>query len=137
MEKSADFVLQIKSKLRQQGRPDTDYAVGKLIGASRQTMSNHKHNHRQVFSDEIGIRIAEFLELDPGYVLACLAAERTKRPEVKAVWERFAKSSAAALFLMFSGIPGMTPPSAHASFFDAENIHYTNKRKRRTALATL
>jgi hypothetical protein len=42
----------------------------------------------------MAIRVAELLELDPGYVLACMAAERAQRPVVREAWERLAASLA-------------------------------------------
>ena len=51
----------------------------------------HRIRTRQdCFREEDAERIAEWLELDSLYILACLRAERAKRKGVKTAWSRIA-----------------------------------------------
>ena len=85
----------------------SDYKVAKFLDLSQQTISAYRLG-RNFFDDSIAIRVAELLDLDPAFVLACVHAERAKKPEVKAVWEKIARAaSAAALFFMVLGVTAL------------------------------
>lgn len=92
MERSQDWIRLIKDKLSDQGINPSDYRVAKITGLTASAISLHKTRAAQgkasVFSDEVGIRIADFLEVDRAYVLATLAAERSQDPDVVATWEK-------------------------------------------------
>lgn len=90
MKTSKDFAREIREHYGKKGIL-SDYALAKLLGLTRQTISAHKSGSAKAFGDETGERIAQLLDLDPAYVLACLAAERAKRPDVRATWQRVAK----------------------------------------------
>lgn len=45
----------------------------------------------EAMGEEVALRVAELLELDPGYVLASMEAERTHSKAAKAAWERAAE----------------------------------------------
>jgi hypothetical protein len=57
---------------------NSDYAISKVLGVTRQTVSNYRHN-RQSFDDKIAVYIAEQLSLDPMCILACMRKERAQR----------------------------------------------------------
>lgn len=86
MQTSHDFVRELRARYPRSG---TKYGLAKLLGLSPQAIDKRERNG-QSFSDETGERIAELLDLEPGYVLACLAAERAKRPTVRAIWQGIA-----------------------------------------------
>lgn len=92
-----DFIEEIKRKRLVR----SDYAVAKLLGISLSRMS-HYRNGRASFSDPIAIRAAQLLDLEPGYVLACIHAARAKDPEVMSAWQtcarKMAKDVAAVIF---------------------------------------
>lgn len=85
----------------------SDYKAAQLLGIGRGTASSYRRG-RTAFSDAIAIRAAELLDLDPGYVLAAIAAERTPVDSARIAWEkaarRLAKLSATALFIVAATI---------------------------------
>jgi hypothetical protein len=48
----------------------------------------------------MAIQVAALLGMDPAYVLACAAAERTKRRDVKLAWQGAARRLAPAAWLL-------------------------------------
>lgn len=115
METSKDFARSIKIRYN----ITSDYALAKLLGITRSTMSLHKTGNVKSFGEDTGFRIAELLDLDAGYVLSCLAAERSKDAKVKKVWERLAALTRVAVLLpavlavtILAGSPDVT---AHAT----------------------
>lgn len=82
----------------------SDYALAKHWGVSTQRVSKYR-NGADTLGAEIAIRTARELGLDPGYVLACMQAERAKRTDERQAWERVAKRMAqAAIFLLCVGV---------------------------------
>lgn len=45
---------------------------------------------KNTLGDEAALKVAEHLDLDPAYVLACVHAERAKSEPEKAIWQRMA-----------------------------------------------
>lgn len=107
MENSADFERAIRARYS----ITSDYQLSKLLHVTTSAVSARKRGHSKTFGEETGQRIAELLGLEPAYVLACLAAERAKRPDVRATWERIAATltRTAAAFLL--GIALFSPPT--------------------------
>lgn len=122
MKTSKDFVREIRARYGKKGIL-SDYALAKLLGVTSSTMSLHKSGGVKSFGDETGERIAELLDLDPAYVLACLAAERAKRPDVRATWQRVAahfeqvkQAARVAMLLLVVGLLNLAaPPDAQAA----------------------
>lgn len=86
MKTTLEFIADVKSKYS----IESDYAAAKLLGVSKMTMS-HYRNGKGLLGDDSAIRVAELLGLDTGYVLACIASERARKPEVKAAWKHTAE----------------------------------------------
>ncbi len=79
----------------------SDYRVAKILGVTRATISGLKHG-RSYLGDETALKVAAELGVEPGYVLACVYAERATRadaPEVRKAWEKLAARVAAAVVL--------------------------------------
>lgn len=116
METSKEFARAIKSHYDIK----SDYALAKMLNVTRQAMSKHKTGDSHYFSEDTGYRIAELLGLDAGYVLACLAAERSKDIKVKKVWERLAELTRVAIVapvlfaVTLAGSALVTSPAAQA-----------------------
>lgn len=102
MRTTLEFISDIKSKYG----IESDYAAAKLLGVTKTTMS-HYRNGKGLLGDDSAMKIAQLLELDPGYVLACIAAERSKQPEVKAAWKHTAEMlyGLAAVFTFLAVLP--------------------------------
>lgn len=63
----------------------SDYALSNLLGITRSAVSALR-NKKDFMGDSTAIRVAELLDLHPGYVMACCHAERAKKAEEKAAW---------------------------------------------------
>ena len=76
----------------------SDYRLAKLLGVTRGAVSAYRCK-RIGLSDELALKVAAELNLDPVFVLACAHAERAKQPEIRAIWERVAVRVAAGVVL--------------------------------------
>jgi len=72
----------------------SDYRLAKLIGVNRSAISNYRRGVSH-FGNREAFRVAELLNLDPAYVVACAMAERSRSDEERAIWERVARAVAA------------------------------------------
>lgn len=83
----------------------SDYAAAQLIGITRSQVSRYRHG-KDFIGDDIAIRVAELLQLDPGYVMACAHAERAASEQARGVWTRIAErlkdTSATAVTVILS-----------------------------------
>lgn len=64
----------------------SDYALMKHIGVSKQSLSKYRQDMGG-FDDEVCIRVAEILGMHPAAVMLDMHKERSKTPEVRALWE--------------------------------------------------
>lgn len=84
MEKMQSFLEQIRKRYD----ITSDYGLAKILQVSRTAISAHKYKRSKNFSEESAYKIAKLLDLDPAYVLTCLAAERAKDDRVRETWRR-------------------------------------------------
>lgn len=104
MERTIDFIERLKA--RNDGC--SDYRIAKLLGTTQSCVLRWT-KHGKSLDDKYAIRVAELLELEPGYVLACIHAERSNDDNVTKHWEKiagqFAACFALAIFVnvLFSG----------------------------------
>lgn len=80
----------------------SDYAMAKVLGITRSAVSRYRNHPEATFDDATALKIAAALETDPGYVFACMAAQRAKVEQVRRIWEELAKKlggAAAAVLL--------------------------------------
>ena len=68
----------------------SDNQLAIFLGCTRSSISGYRHK-KTFLDDPIACRIAEDLNLEPSYVLASIASERAKKPEVKAAWAHAAE----------------------------------------------
>ena len=73
----------------------TAYEFAKRHGVTRQLVSNWA-NSKNSFDDEHADLIANLLRLEPGYVMACAHAERSKSKKASSNWARLAALAMAA-----------------------------------------
>lgn len=92
---------QFLDELRAQPALKSDYQIAKRVGVTPQRVSNWRTG-RSTFDDKAALKVAALLDTDAGYILACMAAERTTRPDVRRAWASVAKklSGAAALIVV-------------------------------------
>lgn len=67
----------------------SDYQAAKKLGISTTTISSYRA-HRSFLSDDIALKIADLLEVDPLTVLACVNAERNEKSGSAAVFDFWA-----------------------------------------------
>ncbi len=102
MKTTADFLDEIKELRNVQ----SDYAVAKILGVRHTNLSNYRHG-RSHFDAAMCIKVAEVLNVEPAYIMACMEAERAKTDEIRKVWERAAK----LLGGIAAGVAIMTAPA--------------------------
>ena len=108
MKTTLEFISDLKSRYG----IESDYALAKLLGIAKNTMSLYR-NSKSHFSDEVAIKAAELLGIDAGYVMACMAYERARTPLAKARWKHTADilyGLAAGLAVIFF-LPFITLPA--------------------------
>jgi plasmid maintenance system antidote protein VapI len=101
MKTTADFLDDLRAKLGL----SSDNKLAVAMGWKRQHLSPFRQN-RATFSDETAVKIARLLEVAPDYIMACMAAQRSKTPETRSAWERIARKVAAAV-LLCAGLSGL------------------------------
>lgn len=80
----------------------SNYALAKLMEQTDTAVARWMHG-KNTFSDETAMQVADLLEIDPAYVVACIHAERAKHDKERKMWERIATMAtglAAALFVI-------------------------------------
>jgi len=69
---------------RREGKPEvTYYRVGKLMGMTPAYMQQLAAGGGRIMSAEMAFKMAALAELDPGYVMACIEAERAERDHLE------------------------------------------------------
>lgn len=91
----------------------SDYQLAKHLKIRPNRISNYRLG-KSLFDEEACLMIAADLGLDPGYVFACIAAERANKPEVKAAWKHTADLlyGIAAAVMIIAIIPSVTLPAS-------------------------
>ena len=79
----------------------SDNQLSIFLGCTRSAISGYRHK-KTFLDDRLALKVADSLEIEPGYVLACIASERSKDERVKKAWAWWAdhKSLAAALAVL-------------------------------------
>lgn len=82
MKTTTDFLDEVKAK----HGLTSDYQLSKKLGCTCSTISGYRAG-RSRMDDEMACKVAALLGIEAGYVLACIASERSKSPIVKKAWE--------------------------------------------------
>lgn len=70
----------------ERGEKISDYRMAKVLGVTPSSMSRYLLG-KSTLDDSVARRVAALLELHPGYVAACIQAERATLPESRSMWE--------------------------------------------------
>ena len=105
---------------------DTDLA--RSISVTKQNISMLR-NGQSCFGDETARRVADVLNVDAAYVIACAYAERARDPQIKQVWVRVAKAFATSKKSAAVSV-GVAPTPAESALHNVPSIHYTKYRRR-------
>lgn len=82
MKTTKDFLNDVKAKTG----ADTDYALAKVLDTSKQVIHGYQHKNL-IMSDEIALKVASILELEPVLVFASIHSEKSKNEATKAAWK--------------------------------------------------
>lgn len=119
MKNTADFLdaLRVKLDLPSDGR------LADYLGMHRQHVSRYR-TLGGTFDDEMSMRVADILETDPAFVVACMHHQRAKREDEKKLWQRIATTMTgiAAALAVFAILPTAQLP---ASEFNATFMGFT------------
>lgn len=74
---------------------NSDYALQKPLGLSKQRLSNYRKN-KDFFSDEVAFIVADLLGMNRGLVVLDMHRERAKTPQEQSVWSE-----------IFAGFPAL------------------------------
>lgn len=100
MKTTADFLDAMRAKLDL----PSDGKLADYLGMHRQHVSRYRVLGGS-FDDEMSIRVADILDIDAAYVVACMHYQRTKVASEKKLWERIAETmagvAAALVVVMF------------------------------------
>jgi transcriptional regulator with XRE-family HTH domain len=78
------------------------FRIAKELGLSSQRMYQ-LFDADGTYNDETAYKVAKLLDLDPLTVMAAAAAERTKNPEIQAVWKGFLEKISEGFDALLSG----------------------------------
>jgi len=91
----------------------SDYQLSKILEIRPTAVSNYRV--RRSFLDEsVCVKVAKLLELDAGYVLAVVAAERAHSAEIRKAWEKAAKVLAGTAAALLAGCALALAPLPYA-----------------------
>lgn len=110
----------------------TDYKLAKLLGVSRQQVSNYYNPARHdSLSEEGAIVAANLLGVDAALLIAAIHAEKAKSEGARNVWKDIVErlGGVAACVLIAAGL-GAEPSPAHASQPEAgPHVYYVKSNK--------
>ena len=90
----------------------SDYQLAASLHVTRAAVSRYRTG-AAYFDEDIALRVARLLAIDPARVLADVAAERARTPEARTVWRRIANSLAVVPLFIFSVL--CAPALLHAA----------------------
>jgi len=107
MKTTVDFLNDVKARYDIK----SNYALAKLMGQTDTAVARWMHG-KNTLSDETAVKVAELLEIEPSFIMACIAAERSKNPAVKKAWAWTAEhlgglAAALALVAVLPFVPGI------------------------------
>jgi hypothetical protein len=87
MQTTRQFLAAVRRVLEdERGEKVSDYRLAKELGVTRSAMSRYLLG-KNTFDERVGARVSGVLGLHPGYVAACIQAERATLPESRSMWE--------------------------------------------------
>ena len=81
MKTTADFLDDLRAKLTL----PSDGKLALAMGWQRPQLGRYRGKYETV-SDETCLKVARVLEIEPDYIMACMALQRAKTPETRTAW---------------------------------------------------
>lgn len=123
MKTAADFL----DALRQKHGLTSDYQVAKLLGLKPQQISTYRTG-KHTFDDSMAATVAALLDVEPGYVAACMSAQRAQSDDARRMWEKVARKvgAGAALAVLVACTYALSPIAlnSEAQASDASSTLY-------------
>lgn len=121
MKTSIEFLDAVKAKTG----AVSDYQLAKILNVTRAGISSYRMK-RSYFDDEMCLKVASILEIEPFLVLASIHAERAKTAPEKAAWlsafEKF--GGMAASFVFASALLAQPAPAEAAQVVGVNSVYY-------------
>lgn len=98
----------------------SEYRLTRTLGITDTTLRNYRLGATRP-DDSVAIRLAELVDRDPLYVIACVNAQRSQDAKVRAMWssvaERLSSAAGSALLALVAGtiLSAPSPASARAT----------------------
>ena len=86
MKTTADFLDAFRIKFD----VDSDFKAMAALGIKHRQQISRYRTLQTTFDDDLAMRIADILETDPAFVVACMHHQRAKHQAEKNLWERIA-----------------------------------------------
>ena len=102
--KSHEYLDLLKSK-----KGWTDYRIAKELKINPSAVYVHRNGTAKGFSDEVALKIATHLDMDPLKVIADMHAARATKQTVKAFWKKLGSAAVVVLALFI-----LQPENVHA-----------------------
>jgi len=122
--------VQWLAEVKRQHQIESDYALAKLLGVTRQAVSGLVNGH-SAMDTYTAAKVAELVNVDPMKVIASAEAERARNDEKRTFWRKLA----ACVVLGTAAAGGAPTPAeattSHNRIDSGLNIHYPPKRTRR------
>lgn len=103
----------------------SDYQLSKHLHCTRASISSYRMG-KSYLDEAMACKVAADLEMESSYVLACIASERAKQPEVKAAWKHAADLiyGLAAALAVIAILPFIALPSNDAGIIAQPHALY-------------
>ncbi|CAN4270571.1 Cro/C1-type helix-turn-helix domain [Methylophilaceae bacterium] len=121
MKTTIDYLNAVKVKTG----ATSDYALAKKLDISRAAISKYRLNGDS-FSDEVAIKVASILQIDPIMVIASTHAARSKSSDTKAMWNSLFERLGGMAAALVVGV-GLTASPAPAQAFSDAASHNSQK----------
>jgi len=99
MKTCAEYLDSVKAKKHF----SSDYQLAKFLGESPTRLSNYR-TRGSAFDDEMAVKVADVLGIDPMEVIIAANLQRAKRPEQKEFWQRVGQRFSALLLTVSIGL---------------------------------
>lgn len=129
-----ETTIQLYNRAKNAAGAKSDYEFAKRLGITRASVSKYVTG-KATFDDERAGLIAQILEVDPGYVMACCHAERSKSEKMKGTWARIAAIMLAAAVPPSASASGELGTFSASTSHNSERIHIMSSRRRRITQA--
>lgn len=91
MKKTIELLEEVKARYGLK----SNYALAKKLGQTDTDIARWMKG-KNTLGDDAAMQVADLLDLDPAYVVACMHAERAKHESERKLWERIASMAVAA-----------------------------------------